>query len=240
MNTLRFFMVMTVMMCSLAVNAQDVIVKNDGSTITSKVLEITSNEIKYKKFSNQKGPTYSINKEDVNYINYENGERENFGKISTPQPNTEDTHYSQNTFTLQQQNNNQMSDAELLRSIGQDPSSIRLKKAERLKKTGWIGGSALLATSAVFLYLFIDNGVEYSEYTIETAAFFGASVLWTTSFLIAAHHQKKIALSANTSTPLVQFNLTQSKNSAIYANINMLNDNMTNRKALGLGFNFNF
>lgn len=38
-------------------------------------------------------------------------------------------------------------------------------------------------------------------------------------FLVAAHHQKKMALSAN---------------------INMLNDNMTNRKTLGLGFNFSF
>lgn len=240
MNTLRFFMVMTVMMCSLAVNAQDVIVKNDGSTITSKVLEITSNEIKYKKFSNQKGPTYSINKEDVNYINYENGERENFGKISTPQPNTEDTHYSQNTFTLQQQNNNQMSDAELLKSIGKDPYTIRLKKANRLKKVGLIGGSMLFAAGTAFILLQVKDDFYGGKYNTEIFSSFGASILWTTSFLIAAHHQKKIALSANTSTPLVQFNLTQSKNSAIYANINMLNDNMTNRKALGLGFNFNF
>lgn len=38
----------------------------------------------------------------------------------------------------------------------------------------------------------------------------------------------------------MQFNITKGKNSAVYANINMLNDNMTNRKALCLGFNFSF
>lgn len=63
-------------MFSFIAHAQDVIVKKDGNTITSKVTEITSSEIKYKKFSNQNGPTYTINKNEVNYINYENGERE--------------------------------------------------------------------------------------------------------------------------------------------------------------------
>ena len=39
-------------------SAQDVIVKKDGSTILSKVLEVSSTDIKYKKFSNPDGPTY--------------------------------------------------------------------------------------------------------------------------------------------------------------------------------------
>jgi hypothetical protein len=44
-------------------------------------------------------------------------------------------------------------------------------------------------------------------------------VIWTTSFLIAAHHQKKLALSAN---------------------VSMLNDNLANRKTLGVGLSFKF
>ncbi|MBQ9671270.1 MAG: hypothetical protein IJV34_00270 [Prevotella sp.] len=58
--------------------AQDVIVKHDGSTILSKVTEIGVTEVKYKKFSNQNGPTYSILKSDILSINYENGEKETF------------------------------------------------------------------------------------------------------------------------------------------------------------------
>ena len=55
------------------VSAQDVIVKKDGTTILSKVIEIGTSEVKYKKFSNQSGPTYSISKSELQTINYENG-----------------------------------------------------------------------------------------------------------------------------------------------------------------------
>lgn len=71
--------------------AQDVIVKKDGSTIMSKVLEIGTNEIKYKKFSNQEGPTYTVLSSDVLAINYENGEKETFqvtNEDATVEPNT--------------------------------------------------------------------------------------------------------------------------------------------------------
>jgi len=64
--------------CSTFVCAQDVIVKRDGSTILSKVLEVNTSEIKYKKFSNQDGPTYTINKSEIMSINYENGEKDTF------------------------------------------------------------------------------------------------------------------------------------------------------------------
>lgn len=63
---------------SLTVHCQDVIVKKDGGTIVSKVLEVNTADIKYKKFSNQNGPTYSINKNEIISINYENGEKDVF------------------------------------------------------------------------------------------------------------------------------------------------------------------
>ena len=62
--------------------AQDVIVKKDGTTILSKVLEISGTEIKYKKWSNQDGPMYLINKSEVHSINYQNGEVELMSKSS--------------------------------------------------------------------------------------------------------------------------------------------------------------
>lgn len=62
--------------------AQDVIVKKDNSTILSKVLEISVTEIKYKKWSNQDGPTYSIKITDVLSINYSNGDIDRFSTDS--------------------------------------------------------------------------------------------------------------------------------------------------------------
>ena len=67
--------------------AQDVIVKTDQTTVMSKVLEITSTEIKYKKWNNQDGPTYSIDRSEVLSINYENGEVEFFAETPKSQEN---------------------------------------------------------------------------------------------------------------------------------------------------------
>lgn len=65
--------------------AQDVILKNDNSTILSKVLELNDIEIKYKKWSNQDGPTYTIKCQEVKSITYQNGEVETF---STEKPSS--------------------------------------------------------------------------------------------------------------------------------------------------------
>lgn len=191
---------MAVMMCSLAVNAQDAIANDDSTTTTSTVLE-------------------------------------NFGSETMCE-----------SLTFQQHNDSLLSDAELLKSIDKGSSAKRLRKAKIMKWTAWIGGSVFFVASvfclpgAAFIayYNMVPGSTDTNYFAIGAAAFFVASVAWTTSFLVAAHHQKKMALSANTSTPLMQFNITKGKNSAVYANINMLNDNITNRKALGLGFNFSF
>lgn len=66
--------------------AQDVILKKDNTTVLSKVLEITSTEIKYKKWSNQEGPTYSVSRSEVTCINFQNGDVENFTDNATPTP----------------------------------------------------------------------------------------------------------------------------------------------------------
>ena len=60
--------------------SQDVIVKKDGNTIVSKVVEVTPEYIKYKKFSNPQGPTYSIKIDDVTSVNYENGDKDTFSE----------------------------------------------------------------------------------------------------------------------------------------------------------------
>ena len=58
--------------------AQDTLVLNDGTLIKSKVIEITESTLKYKKYSNLNGPIYTIDKNQVLSIHYENGEQESF------------------------------------------------------------------------------------------------------------------------------------------------------------------
>ena len=78
--------------------SQDVILKKDNTTILSKVLEINSTEVKYKKWSNQDGPTYSISRYEVTSINYQNGEVEKFNNQETPKKSPE----TQSATTYQQ------------------------------------------------------------------------------------------------------------------------------------------
>lgn len=73
-------LLLLMLLSTTMLNAQDVIVKKDGTTILSKILEVTSLEVKYKKYSNQDGPTYSIPNSIVQVINFENGDREDFGR----------------------------------------------------------------------------------------------------------------------------------------------------------------
>lgn len=66
--------------------AQDIIVKRDGSIIQAKVSEIDTSGVKYKKWTNQDGPTYVIAKSDVLAINYPNGEKDTFEETTTSSP----------------------------------------------------------------------------------------------------------------------------------------------------------
>ena len=75
---MKHLLVLLLVPCSVSVFAQDVIVKKDGSTILSKVLEVNTADIKYKKYSNRNGPTYSISKAEIMAINYENDDKDTF------------------------------------------------------------------------------------------------------------------------------------------------------------------
>ena len=233
-RTIKFLTAIVAMAFPFMAHAQDVIVKTDGNTIATKVIEVGQSEIKYKKFNHQDGPTYTILKTDVSYINYENGERESFGAAATkPQ---------QSVVVLQDAQN--VSDAALLKEF----SSVYTKKAKRLKTTAFIGGGVFLAGAVVMYILYNDSKVEDRSYTWFQSPEFkyisigclAAGAAWTTGFLLAAKRQKNKAIYANTSVPVVQMELASGKNSALSASVNMMRDNISRQQALGLGMNFNF
>lgn len=87
----------TVWIClSLFSYAQDIITKKDGSDIKAIILEITQNEVKYKKANYLDGPILSINKADVLLITYANGVNEiiNAGQDGQPAGNVNSTAFS--------------------------------------------------------------------------------------------------------------------------------------------------
>lgn len=66
-----------------SVQAQDLIVKRDSSRVEARVMEIGTQEVRYKRFSNPDGPMYVLPVEQIEYIAYKNGERDTF---VAPQP----------------------------------------------------------------------------------------------------------------------------------------------------------
>lgn len=65
------------------VEAQDIIILRSGEEIASRVEEVGTEVIKYKKFDNLAGPTYSIKKSDVFMIRYESGSKDVFNEAET-------------------------------------------------------------------------------------------------------------------------------------------------------------
>jgi hypothetical protein len=66
------FTVLTSIFASFFCFAQDIITNKLNEDIQSKILEISSNEIKYKKIDNLNGPTFIVAKSDIIAIRYEN------------------------------------------------------------------------------------------------------------------------------------------------------------------------
>lgn len=72
---------------SLSVMAQDVIIMQNGDEIQCKLIEIGTEQIKYKRWSNQNGPTFVEDRDDVFMIKYGNGDKDVFGIKNVSQQN---------------------------------------------------------------------------------------------------------------------------------------------------------
>ena len=79
---MKRFLLAALSLCSSCVFslAQDIVTKRDGSEFTAKVIEVGESEIKYKKFDNLEGPTYTIKVSDVFMVKYENGSKDVFSE----------------------------------------------------------------------------------------------------------------------------------------------------------------
>lgn len=67
--------------------AQDTVTLTDGRTVQAKVIELLDDAIKYKKFDNLEGPTYTVPKKSITKIKYANGS-EDFFALDTINPVT--------------------------------------------------------------------------------------------------------------------------------------------------------
>lgn len=132
-------------------HAQDVIVKRDGSIIQSKVTEVNSNEIKYKKFSNPDGPVYIICKAEVLAINYENGDKDTFSEQTSVAA-------SKSTMTRQQPIPDEERNKELLMLYNREYAA----KDDLGKQKAKPARECILVMGAAATSVFANNELEMS------------------------------------------------------------------------------
>jgi len=77
------------MLFASTTSAQDKIFLKAGNSIEAKILEINQNDVKYKKFDNLEGPTFTMYKNEVHMIEYENGQSEIFKNDKPAETNDE-------------------------------------------------------------------------------------------------------------------------------------------------------
>ncbi len=222
----KILFVMVLIVSTLSAFAQDVIVMKDGSTILSKVIEISTTEIKYKKWNNQNGPNYTIVKSDVQAINYENGEKETFGEevaIQSQQVNDND-YSSQMAESMAASNRLQkerlLASAKSWRTVGKVWYWVNL--------LGGIGGGIAMYAS----------GYKQSTYWICAGSGIASSLIGLGICSAVANNKEKAANSiASVSLIKQDFDLG---NSSFSAGIDLMSDHNSSEKAIGLGLSFNF
>lgn len=101
MKKLIFTILISIFTISLCFS-QDIITKKSGEDIQTKVIEVTTTEIKYKKFDNQNGPAFTILKSDVLMVRYENGTKDIFNEEKKNETVYSPTQSSGNLFILGQ------------------------------------------------------------------------------------------------------------------------------------------
>src|SRR4051812_32880155 len=71
------FLIVLILLFSFSYS-QDTIYRNNGKVVEAKILEIGSDEIKYKEFNNPDGPVYILETDKIKKIVFENGTSQQF------------------------------------------------------------------------------------------------------------------------------------------------------------------
>lgn len=98
----KLFLSLIVLLIGFTAYSQDIIVTNEGNKIEAKVTEVEVEVIKYKKYGDNNGPTYTMKKTEIATILYENGTVDVFKKEAQPQQITNnmygDPYYGYNNY----------------------------------------------------------------------------------------------------------------------------------------------
>ena len=90
-NSLKLVLLLLIIFLGNKSFSQDNMILKNGNEVLSKVLEVGANQIKYKKWNNIDGPTYTILKSEIFMIKYKKGSKDVFGNSSGETNNNHQT-----------------------------------------------------------------------------------------------------------------------------------------------------
>lgn len=99
---------------TLLVNAQDHIIKKNGTSLDAKITEVGQWKISYKKFDNPDGPTYVVDKTEIYKIIFNDKTEETLGKYPTADAAKDFIISKINEFGIDRDNNNERLSAQFI------------------------------------------------------------------------------------------------------------------------------
>jgi hypothetical protein len=172
-NLLMLFV--TLFVSVSAVTAQDIITLKNGDEIKAKVQEIGLSDVKYKKFENLTGPTYTLLKTEIFMIKYENGEKDVFDtgrsrSVTPTQTPTEKPARTVNATTRQETPPNVSETVSTLPWKGEPETAT---KRDRKVKFGILAGLAVANVNSENY----QSGGYYSDWDVSPRFGFTGGVL---------------------------------------------------------------
>lgn len=234
----KILFMLTLLAAAVSATAQDVIVKKDGATIVCRVLGVSATEITYKKWTDQKGATYIIDRSLVARIDYQDGRQDNLNE----QTSNVYAPGNQNTGTGRYNDNALLA---LDKSLNTKP-----KKAKRLRIAGWVVGGSCVAAGTIMIAVGA-RGDGYYDYDLNEISTDGiglcsagsavaiSGIAVATGCLIKANKIMKKANSL-TSAPMLQHEFSLPNGNSLAASVDMMQDGRFKTSNLGVGLKFNF
>ncbi len=235
MNKILF--IIASLLVAFSVQAQDVIVRNDGSTILAKVQKVTENEVEYKKHSNPDGPTYTIAISEITAINYENGAKDTF--TTSKSSSATISNQADQTYMTDETASQFSNDKQLLSMYNSNIDLKYRKKAKTWKLTGIIGGGALVVGGVAAFLMIGEESLDYGSYISLATAGIGV-VGGLTCYLIGNHYSNLAKKYSIYNVSLFQHNFEFNNGNSMALCVDMLSSDNNRDKAFGLGIQYNF